>query len=182
MPKRIKDLMVSLSEYAVVDESATLQEALVALEKSQDNLPPGRARHRAILVRDRRGEIVGKVHYFAFLRALAPERKAMGEAALMDRAGVSDDIRNSSMRMLDLLTGDLMNVCERARNVSVRDIYTSATTHIDEEAPLSDAVSAFLSAQAQSLLVTRGTRTVGVLRLSDFFDELSGQIMRGECS
>jgi CBS domain-containing protein len=182
MPKKARDLMVSLSEYAVVDEGTTLQEALVALDESQANVPPGRARHRAILVRSRQGEIVGKIHYFAFLRALVPERKAMGEAALMDRAGVSDDIRNSSMRMLDLLTGDLMNVCERARNVVVRDIYSSVTTHIDEDAPLSDAIPIFLSAQTQSLLVRRSGKTVGVLRLSDLFDELSTQIKRGECS
>jgi CBS domain-containing protein len=182
MSKKVKDLMVLLAEYAVVDQDTTLQEALVALDESQVNVPPGRGRHRAILVRDRRGEIMGKIHYHAFLRALVPERKAMGEAALMDRAGVSDDMRDSSMRMLDLLTGDLMNVCERARNILVGDICSPATTHIDEDASISDAIPIFLSSQSQSLLVTRGNRTVGVLRLSDFFDELSGQIKRGECS
>jgi predicted transcriptional regulator len=182
MSKKVKDLMVPLAEYPVVDEDTTLQDALTALDKSQANVQPGQGRHRAILVRDRRGEIKGKIHYFAFLRALVPERKAMGEQALMDRAGVWDDMRDSSMRMLDLLTGDLMNVCERARNVVARDICSPTTTPIEEEAPLSEAIPAFLKAQSQSLLVTRRGITVGVLRLSDLFDELSGQIKRGDCT
>jgi hypothetical protein len=41
---RVKDLMVPLSEYATVDEDATLYEAVVALEKAQEeycNRPSG---------------------------------------------------------------------------------------------------------------------------------------------
>ena len=79
MTKRVKDLMLSLSEYAVVDEDATILDALRALAASQAKVPPGKQPHRAILVRDRRGEIVGKLHHFAFLRALAPAAEADGD-------------------------------------------------------------------------------------------------------
>ncbi len=78
MGKRVKEIMLRLSDYAVVGEDETILDALRALEKSQEKLPPGRQPHRAILVEDARGEIVGKLHHFAFLRALVPERKAMG--------------------------------------------------------------------------------------------------------
>jgi len=40
----------------------------------------------------------------------------------------------------------------------------------------------FLAHQTLSLLVGEGDRTVGILRLSDFFDELARQIMSGGCS
>ena len=178
MTKRVKDLMLSLSEYAVVDEDATILDALRALAASQAKVPPGKQPHRAILVRDRRGEIVGKLHHFAFLRALAPARKPMVTSDLLERAGVGDDLRDASMRMLDLLTGDLVDVCERARNVAVRDVCTPATVGIDEDASLSDAISMFLDHQTLSLLVHRDGRTVGILRLSDLFDELSRQMMQ----
>jgi signal-transduction protein with cAMP-binding, CBS, and nucleotidyltransferase domain len=63
----------------------------------------------------------------------------------------------------------------------VRDVCTSATVSIQEEAPLSDAIAMFLSHQTLSLLVRRREETVGILRLSDLFDELARQIMEGTC-
>jgi len=182
MAKHVKDIMVPLSDYAVVDEDGTVLDALKALKASQEKLTPGKQPHRAILVKNRHGEITGKLHHFAFLRAFTPERKAMGTLALMDRAGVGDDMRDSSMRMLDLLTSDFVDVCERARNVAVRDVYTTTTISIEEEALLSDAIPKFLGHQTLSLLVTRKGRTVGILRLSDLFEELARQIMQGECT
>jgi CBS domain-containing protein len=181
MAKKVKELMLSLSDYAVVGEDATILEALQVLAASQAAIRPGQQPHRAILVRDRGGEIVGKVDHFAFLRALLPERKPMVATGLLDRAGVGDDLRDASMRMLDLLTGDFVDVCERARNVAVRDVYSSGTVGIDEEAPLSDAIAKFLAHRTLSLLVQRQGKTVGILRLSDLFEELSQQIMQGAC-
>jgi len=182
MPKKVKDLMLAISEYAVVDESASVLEALQALQQAQELVPPDRQPHRAVLVRNSRGEIVGKLHHFAFLRALLPERKAMVTRDLMDRAGVGDDLRESSMKMLDFLTADLVDLCARVRHVKVRDVYTTTTISIDEEAPLLDAIAKFLTHQTLSLLVTSRGKTVGILRLSDFFDELTRQILLDECS
>lgn len=179
MAKRVKDLTLSLSEYAVVDEDATILDALRALDASQAALGPGRQPHRAVLVRDRRGTIVGKLHHFAFLRALISERRALTEGEMLDRAGVGDDLLRASLQTLGLLTGDLVDVCVRARNVSVRDFYTEATASIDESASLADAAAAFVERQTLSLLVTRGGQTVGILRLSDLFDELARQIRQG---
>jgi len=182
MATYVKDLMLALSEYAVVDESATVLEALRTLHRSQENLPPGRQPHRAVLVRNPRGEIIGKLHHFAFLRALVPDRKAMATRDLLDRAGVSDDLRESSMQTLDLLTADLLDVCERLRHVGVREVHSAIATSVDENTLLVDATAIFLKHQTLSLLVTRGSRTVGILRLSDFIDELSRQADEGDCS
>jgi CBS domain-containing protein len=181
MAKTVKEVMLPLSEYAVVGEDATILDALKVLEESQDRLPPDRQPHRAVLVRDRRGAIVGKLHHFAFLRALIAERKPMIEKKVLDRAGVSDEMLAASMQTLDFLTGDLVDVCERARNVCVGDVYTPATQGINEDATLADAVSTFLEHQTLSLLVQRAGVTVGILRLSDLFDELARQIMQDEC-
>jgi CBS domain-containing protein len=173
---RVKDLTLSLSEYAVVDEDATILDALRALDRSQAALPPGRQPHRAVLVRNRGGAIVGKLHHFAFLRALIAQRRALVEAGMLDRAGVGDDLLQASLQTLGLLTGDLVDVCARARNVAVRDVYTTATASIDEHATLAEAATVFVERQTLSLLVTRGGQTVGILRLSDLFDELARQI------
>jgi len=181
MLKSVKDVMLPLSEYAVVDEDATILDALEALEESQDRLPPDRQPHRAVLVRDRSGAIVGKLHHFAFLRALVAEVEPMIERAMFDRAGVDDELLASSMQTLDLLAGDFVDVCERSRNVFVKEVYSTATKSISEDASLSDAIAAFLAHQTLSLLVRRAGVTVGILRLSDLFDEYARQILQGEC-
>jgi CBS domain-containing protein len=178
----VKDLMLALTEYAVVDESATVLDALRALQESQARLSPDRQPHRAVLVRGKGGEIIGKLHHFAFLRALTPDRKAMAARDLLDRAGVGDDLMESSMKTLDFLTADLLDVCERLRNVGVREVYSAITASIDENTPLPDAIPRFLRHQTLSLLVTRDGRTVGIFRLSDFIDELSRQATLGDCA
>jgi CBS domain-containing protein len=180
--KRVKDLTLSLSEYAVVDEDATILDALRALDESQAALPAGRQPHRAVLVRDRRGAIVGKLHHFAFLRSLMVERRAAPDGAMLDRAGVGDDLLRASMQTLGLLTGDLVDVCVRARSVAVRDVCSPTTAGIDADASLADAATAFVTQQTLSLLVQRGGRTIGILRLSDLFDEVARQIKQDTCA
>ena len=70
---------------------------------------------------------------------------------------------------------------QRARHTAVRDVCTTTTISILEETSLLDAISKFLTHHTLSLLVTRGEKTMGILRLSDLFDELSKQIMLGNC-
>ena len=77
--KRVKDVMLPLSEYAVVSEDATLREALLALEEAQRELPPGRQPHRAVLVVDRDKNIVGKAGQLTFLKALEPKSSVLGD-------------------------------------------------------------------------------------------------------
>ena len=182
MVKRVKDLMLALEEYAVVDEDATILDALRALDISQATLPAGRQPHRAVLVRDRTGAIVGKLHHFAFLRSLMVQHRPAPEGDMLDRAGVGDDLLRASMQTLGLLTGDLVDVCVRARSVVVRDVCTPATAGIPAEASLADAATAFITHQTLSLLVHRAGRTIGILRLSDLFDEVARQIKQDTCA
>jgi hypothetical protein len=181
MVKSVKDVMLPLSEYAVVDDDATILDALKVLKASQQKLPPDRQPHRAVLVRNRTGAIIGKLHHFAFLRALVAEREPMIERNVFDRAGVDDSLLASSMRTLDLLTGDFVDVCERAKSVVVGDVCTPAEQGISEDASLADATAAFLESHTLSLLVRRAGVVVGILRLSDLFDEFARQIMQDKC-
>ena len=50
----VKDLMVPLSEYATVPEGSTLFEAVLALEKAQEEYDRTKYRHRAVLILDKK--------------------------------------------------------------------------------------------------------------------------------
>ena len=69
----VSDLMVPLSEYATVSEDATLCDAILALEKAQEEFDQTRYRHRAILVFDKNNRIVGKISQLDALKALEPK-------------------------------------------------------------------------------------------------------------
>ena len=75
----VKELMVPLSEYATVKEDATLYEAVLALEEAQENFEDKhtRYRHRAILMLDKNGDVVGKLSQHDVLRALEPKYQDM---------------------------------------------------------------------------------------------------------
>ena len=89
--KQVKDLMLSLDEYATVSEDSTLQHAFHALR-----LPHkvgGRLRHchRAVLVLNRKGSVVGKLTHWALLRCLEPELLGANDLCSLPRAGLSLD-------------------------------------------------------------------------------------------
>jgi CBS domain-containing protein len=69
---QVKDVMVALEDYATVSENATLYEAVLALEKAQEEFDQSQYRHRAILVYDDKQKIVGKISQLDLLMALEP--------------------------------------------------------------------------------------------------------------
>lgn len=71
--KQLIDVMVPLSEYATVDEGATLVEAVQALEKAQEAFDRNRYHHRAVLVLDGQKNVVGKLSQLDILGALEPK-------------------------------------------------------------------------------------------------------------
>jgi len=174
--KTVKDLMVPLDNYAVVPEDATLLDAIVALEKSQKNLPPGRQPHRAVLVVDAGGKVVGKIGQLAFLTALEPKYNVLGDLETLSKAGIRSDFISSMMEHYQFLQESLPDHCLRGRDTLVRDIMRPVTDSIDEGASLCEAIHKVVILQTLSILVMRGKEVVGLLRLSDLFDEVARQM------
>ena len=173
----VKDLMVALSAYAVVDASATLVDAIRALDAAQAHLPAGRHLHRAVLVRQS-GRIVGTLGHFSFLEALLRNRERIFRSPLLDTAGVSEEMVATSMGHLAALTGDLGGPCERGRHVRVGDVMRPIAHRIPEDATLQTALEMLVQNRALSLPVVRGPEIVGVLRSADVFAEVA-RVLRG---
>ena len=75
----VKDMMVPLADYVTVSDKATLAEAVAALKKAQQEFDKDRYRHRAVLVLDQRGKVVGKVSQISALKALEPKYRGLGD-------------------------------------------------------------------------------------------------------
>ncbi|MCU0690640.1 MAG: CBS domain-containing protein, partial [Polyangiaceae bacterium] len=176
--KTVKDLMLSIEDYATVSEHSTIRDALAALSKSQLGLTYDRHHHRAVLVLDKEGRVIGKLTHWAILRSLQPKAFNDEDYEALSRSGLSQDFIQSVGRLVPF-HGSLTRMCQRATQVKVRDAMVPARESIDEQAPLVEAINQMVLLHMQSMLVTRDGRVVGILRMSDVFEEIADMIRDG---
>lgn len=174
--RRLEKYMVPLSEYAVVDHYATLYEAVVELERAQKKYSRDEHWHRAVLVRDDTGRIVGKLSQWDVIKALEPRYKDITEYGGSVRYGFSPQFIKSMVKSYDLWSGPLQDIAKKAARILVKDImYTPAEgEYVLEDASFDEAVHMLVIGHHQSLLVSNADRTqvLGVLRLVDVFNEV----------
>lgn len=174
----VKDLMVPLKDYATVSHEATLREAVHALEKAQMTLEPTQHRHRAILVLDKSGNVLGKLTMKDILMALEPNYGKLEGMQVLSRSGYSADLIKSMLEKNALWLEPLQFICERAIHLKVRDFVKplEESEHVDENATLGEAIHQLIVYPYASLLVTKGKKVVGILRLSDVFATICDMI------
>ena len=173
---RVADLMVPIDEYATVSDDATLYEAVIALEKAQEELDRKRHHylHRAILVYDKNNNICGKISQLDVLMALEPKYQEMGDMRTLSRAGFSPQFLKSMMEKFHLCDSSFSEMCTKAANKKVKDFMHTPTEgeHVEQETSLCEAIHLLVMGHHQSLLVTRDGGIVGILRLTDVFKEV----------
>ena len=169
---KVKELMVPLSKYATVDETATLYDAVVALEKAQAAYQGTKYPHRAILVLGKDGQVTGKVSQIDVLRALEPKYAEMQETPTLTMYGFSKKFMKSLVNYYSLWDAPLTDICKKAGEVLVTRFMRKLTEgeYIDEDASLDEAIHQLIINYHQSLLVTKDEKITGVLRLTDVFD------------
>jgi CBS domain-containing protein len=163
--------MVPLTEYATVTVGATLHDAVLALERAQAEFDQTKYRHRAVLVFDQQGDVVGKISQHAVLRALEPQYLKMKSSTSMTHWGFSADFLKDLQDQYSLLEGALENVCEKAARMKVEDFMSTLSEgeFIDIDASLDQAIHLLVMSRLQSLMVKQADKVVGILRLTDVF-------------
>ena len=172
--KMVKELMIPLSGYATVSEDATLFEVVTALEEAQKRFDPSKYPHRAVLIYDKNDKIVGKVGHLDILRALEPKYEQMGDTVSLSRFGLSREFQESIREQFRLLQKPMSDICRKAAKLKVKSfMYTpSEGEYVEEDASLDEAIHQLVMGHHQSLLVTKGKEIIGILRLTDIFNEI----------
>jgi len=175
---KVKDRMVHRSEYATVHEDSTLQEAIIALIEAQQAFDQTHYKHRAILITNKNDKVVGKLSQLDVIRALEPKYEVIEDPTYLSRFGMSKAYMNSLASKHKLWTGLLKDICKKSTKLVVKNFMhtPSEGEYVDENAYLSDGIHQIIMGRRQSLLVTRGKRIVGVLRLADVFKEVCDRI------
>ena len=176
--KYVIDVMLPLEEYAIVSEDDTLYDAFIALENAQKKRPAGRQKHRAVLVRNSNNEIVGKLGHLGFLKALEPGYKNLGDLDGISKAGLTKEYITSMMKNFELLQDDLDDIRNKTKTIKMKEVMRSMTEQVDVNDTINEAIHKIIIWQILSVLVTKGGKVVGILRLSDLFDEVSRNILK----
>jgi hypothetical protein len=168
--------MLPLSEYATVSGEQTLREAIIALDKAQLGLTNDRHHHRAILVSDARGEIIGKLSHFAMLQSLEPRLLTADDHSILSRAGLDPEFIGKFEDSVAGFEGGLDALCRNAAETKAKDAMVPVGESLDEDEPLIVAIHKLIASRAQSMLVVKNGKTTGILRLSDVFEEVADVI------
>jgi predicted transcriptional regulator len=170
--KTVKELLIPLSDYAVVKEKATVAEAVKALKQAQTRLHPVRHEARAVLVVNDKGQVVGQIEQIDFLKALEPKYSMLGDLEPLSRAGLSDEMINALVDNMKFWQVDVPEACKRAGAMSVKEIMDPIKRSVDIEAPLAEIIHKLVMWQARRVLVNKGKEIVGIIRLTDVFHNL----------
>lgn len=180
----VHEIMVPLIEYATVSETATMFEAVAALEHSREKFDPKKHMHRAILVTDSNKRVVGKIGYMDFIQGLEPKYSETEELLQAIRgssefaAAFLPESLKSQMQKHALWTNPLNDLCSKVAKSHVKDFMyvLRDIDFIDINSSLDLAAHQLVLTRAQSLLVKKGDDVVGILRLSDVVETIFGLI------
>lgn len=175
---KVKELMVPIAEYATVFEDATLNEAILALEDAQKNVEQGYERHRAVLVLDKNGRMVGKLTQWDVSAGIEPRYRAIENISEASRLGFDPEHIRSMLASYDLWKKPLEDLCRKASEFRIRDIMSkpSPGEYIEEDASLDEAIHLLVMGRHLSLIVKKGDGISGILRMSDVFKAICDKV------
>ncbi len=175
----VKDLMIPISEYATVALGTSLADALVALEKAQEAHTSNKYQHRAILVLNDKGAVVGKIGQLRALQAIEPEYDFNEKIKEIEKYNFSEEylaqLRDRYRSEEPILEKNALGIIAK-KKVEEFMQKPKAGSFVSEDCSLDKAVHKLTAGRLQSLLVSRAGKIVGVLRMADVFSVVFHEI------
>ena len=174
----VKQLMVPIADYATVSRSATLMEALAALESEHRRYGDRPYRHHSLVVIDENRHVVGRVSQVDIMRTLEPGYNDIGDRRWMARMSLSKRMLKMIREEFRLWEQPLEAMCNQLETVRVADIMQipSEGEFVEETDTMNIAMHRIVMGHHHSLLVTREKKIVGILRSTDLFNALYDMI------
>jgi CBS domain-containing protein len=163
---KVRDWMVPLDEYTTISEDATLHEVVLAFEGAKERFDVKGYSHRAVLVLEKSGRVIGKLSQLDVLRCLEPKYAEMGDLKKISGYGLSAEFLRSMIDRYDLWKAPLDDI---TRSPLVGEF-------IEAEASINQAVHQLIIGHHQSLMVTSKGEIVGILLLTDVFRKFGERI------
>lgn len=172
--KRVKELMVPISDYATIHEDANMAQAMRAFESEKKRYGQAPYRHQSLVVLDDNRHVVGRLSQVDMLHALEPGYLELGESRWMGRMTLSQKVLQNLREQFQLWEQSIEAMCAAMRHAKVKDYMQEPTEgeFVTEDHTLNIAAHRIVMGRHHSLLVTRDREIVGILRSTDLFNAL----------
>jgi len=172
--RQVKDLMVSIEDYATIHEDATIFEAIKALENADRRHGDKIYRHQSLVVIDANRHVVGRLSQVDIMHAMEPRYTELGDAHWIGRSVLSREVLKTLREKFELWEQPLEEICRVVQKVKVRDFMQIPTEgeFVKETDTMNVAMHRIVMGRHHSLLVTRDKEIVGILRSTDLFNSL----------
>jgi len=171
LEKKVRDLMIPISDYAVTSADSTLQEAILEMRKKYCEIESEECTeggHRTSLVLSPDGKLEGIIDFQCILRALMPEIAGKLSDKL-NALGLSIAFAEADAHNLDEAKAGFKERVLQNASTKVRDIMLKLRGHIAADADLMEALKLMHKNKVTVLPIFEGDKIVGVLRDSDLF-------------
>ncbi len=169
--RTVRDLMIPLDRYSVVNPNSTLREAVLSLRQSYCQLETGMCTEvgpRSVMVVDNQGRLVGMLDFPTILRTLIPE-VAGGLTARLEALEVTIAFAQADSVSLDEARADFKERVIRNAGVKVKDIMLKTRGTIQADASLTEALKLIFRNKITKIPVYEGNKLVGIIRDTDLF-------------
>jgi len=180
MRQTIAELMVSIENYVTVYEDVTVGEALRVLVKIRDKYQAEGKEYkpRQLVVLDKDNRVVGMLNQMDVVSSLEPKyRTSSGDQAIkhISASGISPLLLKEMMQWYSLWGESFSDRCKKVITMNIKDCMRSPRQdeYIAERESLETAVHQMIMGRHTALLVTRDDQVIGILRLSDIFDQIA---------
>ncbi|MFO7965400.1 MAG: CBS domain-containing protein [Desulfobacterales bacterium] len=184
MEYAVRDLMVPLSEYATVPTGSSVFEAVFALEKAQEEYDHSKYHHRAVLVMDQDGKVVGKLSQLDVLRSINAGNRQMEEIGEIGRFGFSPNFIGAMHEKHRPKGRSLQEICRNPAKMRVEEFMQAPSEYeyIRVDASLDEAIHQLAAGPYLSLMVMEEGSVIGILRMSDVFAAIFHAMKENETS
>jgi predicted transcriptional regulator len=160
--RKVKDLMLPIDDYPKISEDGTIREAFEALEKTK---------HRALLVTDKKGVVIGQLSNMDILMGLEPRY----DCSLWAGTGFTCEVfKNYPVFYRE---GMFAGQAQAQVGRQVKEILAPIKVAVDEDATLAEAVNLMATHNLGRLAVLRKEKIVGMIRIDEIFDEMQKVVL-----
>jgi len=179
----VRDLMVSATKCGRIHQEVTIGAAILMLEHGyngsfagEEALNPG-----ALLVVNKDDLVVGKFSPTEIVRNMDPiyhSQRGAKNIAHTAASGLTPALLKSLTQNSPLRCESFEQICQNVLNLKVKDCMVPPQSNecVLESDRLEEAIHKLAVGAHQTLLVTSEERIVGILRLSDVFQQLTEEL------
>lgn len=171
MTHKVGDLMIPISEVAVIDEESTLFEAVLQIGIARASHPPaGRCPIAFVAGRDR--TVTGFLEFGNLLKGLQPGYAEFAEPA--KKSGYSTEEVRSELQKHGLWEDALEGLCRKAGESLVKTFVTvpDESRIIAADSTINEAIYRMITTGKDYLCVNDGQALAGVIGLTDILGHI----------